>query len=184
MIGAGQGLSYEATSRDMSETNYASARQGAIEDELTYAEEEERLMTALDEIYETFVISCVLAGLVQIKDFWLKKDKYLKHEWIKQPKKWIDPLKESSATKTAMQTGQKTFKQIAAESGRDWRRQVDDMAEVLEYGRKKGIDLEGVIFNAKGKEKDPKKEDAAGQEPTSSEGGGDTTAGGSQSAKE
>lgn len=32
MIGAGQGLSYEATSRDMSETNYASARQGAIED--------------------------------------------------------------------------------------------------------------------------------------------------------
>ena len=83
-----------------------------------------------------------------------------------------------------MQTGQKTFKQIAAESGRDWRRQVDDMAEVLEYGRKKGIDLEGVIFNAKGKEKDPEKEDAAGQEPTSSEGGGDTTAGGSQSAKE
>ena len=36
MIGAGQGLSYEATSRDMSETNYASARQGAIEDEMTY----------------------------------------------------------------------------------------------------------------------------------------------------
>ena len=185
MIGAGQGLSYEATSRDMSETNYASARQGAIEDELTYAEEEERLMTALDEIYETFVISCVLAGLVQIKDFWLKKDKYLKHEWIKQPKKWIDPLKESSATKTAMQTGQKTFKQIAAESGRDWRRQVDDMAEVLEYGRKKGIDLEGVIFNAKSKEKDPEKEDAAGQEPSSEEGGGgDTTAGGSEAAKE
>ena len=185
MIGAGQGLSYEATSRDMSETNYASARQGAIEDELTYAEDEEKIMTALDEIYETFVISCVLAGLVQIKDFWLKKDKYLKHEWIKQPKKWIDPLKESSATKTAMQTGQKTFKQIAAESGRDWRRQVDDMAEVLEYGRKKGIDLEGVIFNAKSKEKDPEKEDAAGQEPSSEEGGGgDTTAGGSEAAKE
>ena len=85
----------------------------------------------------------MLAGLVQIKDFWIKKDKYLKHEWIKQPKKWIDPLKESSATKTAMQTGQKTFKQIAAESGRDWRRQVDDMAEVLEYGRKKGLTWKG-----------------------------------------
>ena len=34
MIGAGQGLSYEATSRDMSETNYSSARQGMIEDGL------------------------------------------------------------------------------------------------------------------------------------------------------
>lgn len=144
----------------MSETNYASARQGSIEDELTYADEEERLMEALDEIYDTFVISCVLAGKVQIKDFWENKDKYLKHEWVKQPKKWIDPLKESSATKTALNTGQKTFKQIAAEEGRDWRRQIDDMAEVLEYGRKKGIDLEGVFYNGKGNQTDPKKEEA------------------------
>ena len=44
MIGAGQGLSYEATSRDMSETNYASARQGAIEDEMTYQEEVEAIL--------------------------------------------------------------------------------------------------------------------------------------------
>ena len=161
----------------MSETNYASARQGAIEDELTYAEEEEKLITALDEIYETFVISCVLAGLVQIKDFWSKKDEYMKHEWIKQPKKWIDPLKESSATKTALQTGQKTFKQIAAESGRDWRRQVDDMAEVLDYGHKKGIDLEGVIFNAKSKEKDSEETNgkAASPEEGSNTAGGNTT---------
>lgn len=153
LVGAGQGISYEATSRDMSETNYSSARQGAIEDELTFAEEEEQILAVLDEIYETFVISCWLSGMIQAADFWDKKEEYLEHEWIKQPKKWIDPLKESSATKTAMQTGQKTFKQIAAENGRDWRTQVDDMAEVLEYGKKKGIDLGGVIFNAKASEK-------------------------------
>ena len=47
LVGAGQGISYEATSRDMSETNYSSARQGAIEDELTFAEEEERLLPGL-----------------------------------------------------------------------------------------------------------------------------------------
>lgn len=153
LVGAGQGISYEATSRDMSETNYSSARQGAIEDELTFAEEEEQILAVLDEIYETFVISCWLSGKIEAADFWDKKEEYLEHEWIKQPKKWIDPLKESSATKTAMQTGQKTFKQIAAENGRDWRTQVDDMAEVLEYGKKKGIDLGGVIFNAKTSEK-------------------------------
>lgn len=49
MIGAGQGLSYEATSRDMSETNYASARQGAIEDEMTYQEEVDAIMDVMDE---------------------------------------------------------------------------------------------------------------------------------------
>lgn len=80
----------------MSETNYASARQGAIEDEMTYQEEEEAILAILDEIYETFVISCYLTGLIKVnKDFWTKKDDYLEHGWIKSPKKWIDPLKES-----------------------------------------------------------------------------------------
>lgn len=44
--------------------NYASARQGAIEDEMTYQEEEEAILSILDEIYETFVISCYLTGLI------------------------------------------------------------------------------------------------------------------------
>lgn len=149
LIGAGQGISYEAMSRDMSQTNYSSARQGSIEDELTFVEEEEQIISILDEIYETFVISCVVNGLVKIADFWDKKDEYFSHEWIKQPKKWIDPQKESSATKTALNTGQKTYKQIAAEGGRDWRRQIDDMAEVLEYAQSKGIDFGGVMFDGK-----------------------------------
>lgn len=149
LIGSGQGLSYEATSRDMSETNYASARQGMIEDEMTYQEEEEAILEIMNEIYETFVISCVLAGNISLNNFWNKKDDYMKHEWVKQPKKWIDPLKESSATKTALNTGQKTYKQIAAEAGKDWRQQIDDTAEVIEYARQKGVDMEGVIFGGK-----------------------------------
>lgn len=170
MIGAGQGLSYEATSRDMSETNYASARQGAIEDEMTYQEEEEAILAILDEIYETFVISCYLTGLIKVnKDFWTKKDDYLEHGWIKSPKKWIDPLKESSANKTALNTGQKTYKEIAAENGRDWKQQIDDNLEVIEYAKKKGYDLGGVIFDGKlGSEKEepkpepPKPDDQTG----------------------
>ncbi len=150
LVGAGQGLSYEATSRDMSETNYASARQGAIEDEMTFQEEKEMILAILDEIYETFVISCYLAGLIKAQgDFWEKKDDFLCHEWIQPPKKWIDPQKESGAMKTAMNIGVKTYKQIAAENGTDWRTQIDDMAEVLEYAAEKGIDLGGVIFDGK-----------------------------------
>ena len=149
MIGAGQGISYEATSRDMSETNYSSARQGAIEDELTFEEEIEKVKALLDEIYETFLISCWLAGLIPVADFWENKEDYFIHEWIKQPKKWIDPQKEAGATKTALNTGIKTYKQIAAENGTDWRTQIDDMAEVLEYANEKGIDLGGVFYDGK-----------------------------------
>ena len=154
LVGAGVGISYEATSRDMSEATYSSARQGMIEDELTYGEEKELLMEVLDEIYETFVISAVLCGALNIPAFWNDKERYLSHDWTQEPKPWIDPQKESRANETALQTGQKTYKQIAAENGRDWRDQVDDIAEVIEYGREKGIDMESVLFGVKKKEED------------------------------
>lgn len=147
LVGAGQGISYEATSRDMSESNYSSTRQGIIEDEMTYAEEKEMLMEVMDEIYETFVISLWLSGNIMVKDFWGNKDKYLEHAWIIAPKKWIDPQKEANANRIALNTGQKTFKQISAEQGRDWKEQIEEIAEVLEYAKGFGIDMGSVIFN-------------------------------------
>ena len=149
LVGAGQGISYEATSRDMAESTYSSARQGLIEDDLTYKEDKELLIEILDEIYETFIISAVLCGALSIPRFWKEKERYLAHEWVQEPKPWIDPYKESNANMIALKTGQKTYKQIAAENGRDWRDQVDDMAEVLEYGKEKGIDMGGVLFGIK-----------------------------------
>ena len=156
IIGAGLGLSYESTSRDMSQTNYSSARQGIIEDELTYQEEAELLAETMREIYETFVISAVLAGAVNIPRFWEDKRNYLRHKWVEAPKPWIDPLKEAKATQIALQTGQKTFKQISAEGGRDWQGQIDDMAEVAEYAASKNITIGGACVAGTGKQDDPK----------------------------
>lgn len=146
LVGAGQGLSYETTSRDMSESNYSSARQGMIEDDLTYVDDKDQLMEMMDEIYETFIISLVLAGKVEIMDFWTGKEIYMEHTWIQAPKRWIDPLKEANANKTALNTGQKTWGDLASENGKDWKEQIDEMAEILEYGNSKGIDMGGVIF--------------------------------------
>ena len=132
MISSANGLSYEATSRDMSETNYASARQSMIEDDLTYDEEKELLIECLlDEVYESFVISCWLKGVISPADFWEKKDQYLSHEWVIKPKRWIDPAKEANANATMLKTGQKTFQQICAENGRDWKKVVDEIEEAF-----------------------------------------------------
>lgn len=147
LVGAGQGVSYEATSRDMSQSTYSSTRQSIIEDDMTYAEEKELLMEVMDEIYETFVISLWLTGNIKVRDFWDKKDMYLEHTWIVAPKKWIDPQKEANANRIALATGQKTFKQIAAEQGRDWKEQIEEIAEVLNYAKELGIDMGGVIFD-------------------------------------
>ena len=146
LIGAGQGLSYEAVSRDMAGATYSSARQNAIEDEVTYAEDVEKLVAFMSEVYENFVISGYLAGLFNMPGFWDKKADYLSHSWTKAPKKWIDPTKESNAEKIALQSGQKTFQDVCAERGKDWKEAVQETAEVLEYGRKVGIEMGGVIF--------------------------------------
>lgn len=149
MVAGGFGLSYESVTRDLSETTYASARQGAIEDEVTFAAEREQIISILDEIYETFVISCYLQGLLPIRDFWERKDKYLAHEWVRQPKPWIDPAKEAAANKTALETGLKTYQQLAAENGMDWQDMADAIAEVHEYGEKLGLDLTGLFYQGK-----------------------------------
>ena len=174
MIGAGQGISYESTSRDMSETSYSSARQGLIEDNLTFAEETEQLIAVMDNIYQAFLEACILAGKLNIARFWSQEDKYLQHEWIKQPKAWIDPLKEANATKTALNYGIKTFKQIAAENGRDWKAQIDDIAEVNEYAMSKGIDLGGVLFDGKIRQEGGEDDGTEGgdETPDAAEGGG------------
>ena len=36
---------------------------------------------------------------------------------------------------------------VAAENGRDWKAQIDDMVEVNEYAKSKGLDLGGVLLN-------------------------------------
>lgn len=146
LIGAGQGLSYEAVSRDMKGATYSSARQNAIEDESTYAEEIELLTAFMSEVYENFVISGYLCGLFNMPGFWDRKEDFLDHSWVKAPKRWIEPAKEATAEKTALQSGQKTFQDLCAERGKDWKEAVDEMAEVLEYGRKAGIEMGGVIF--------------------------------------
>ena len=170
LIAAGQGLSYEAVSRDMSGATYSSARQNAIEDENTYTEDVELLTDFMSEVYETFVISCYLSGLVDMPGFWDKKAEYLSHTWTKAPKKWIDPAKESTAGKTALQSGQKTFQDVCAEQGKDWKEAVNEMAEVLEYGRSVGVELGGVILEMERQQhsrtpqaNDPKRDRNSGQ---------------------
>ena len=117
---------------------------------MTYAEEDELLLDILDEIYETFIISAVLSGALTIPDFWERKEDYFNHCFDKPPKPWIDPSKEATATQIALRNGQKTFKQIAAENGSDWQKQVDDICEVLKYAKDKhGVDLGGVILGQK-----------------------------------
>ncbi|MGJ4851450.1 phage portal protein [Bacillota bacterium Meth-B3] len=141
LAGAGLGLGYETVSRDMSQVNYSSARQGLIEDDMTYKMEQQSLIDhVLTEIYETFFISAVLSGALVIPGFWDEKRKYLNHEWVAQGKAWIDPLKEASANLVAMKSGQKTFREIAGAAGYDWREMLVQIAEERAFMTELGLE--------------------------------------------
>lgn len=142
LIASGQGISYEAASRDLSEANYSSARQATIEDEETFIPEQEKLKDEfLDEAYNAFVISAVLSGAIICPDFWTRIDYYTAHEWNKKPKKWIDPIKEANANKTALETGQKTLIDIYGEEGKDYKTALDEMKKIQDYAAKIGLKL-------------------------------------------
>lgn len=149
LTGSGQGISYEATARDMSQVNYSSARQGLLEDQKTYQIEQTYLIDhMLTEIYETFLISAVLSGAIFIKNFWENKKEFMKHEWTPPGQKWIDPIKEANANKVSLNTNQTTLAEIAAASGHDWKDIVDQRAKELDYMRQKGVFIDDKIGKA------------------------------------
>lgn len=140
LVASGQGLSYESTARDLSGVNYSAARQGLIEDDTTYGIERKSLIQhVLREVYNTFIVSAVISGALVIPDFWARKQEYLRHEWVPPGRKWIDPLREAKADEVAVLQRLKTRAQLAAEAGRDWREDLEQMAVELDYMRTLGL---------------------------------------------
>lgn len=134
LVGSGQGLSYEAISRDMSQVNYSSARQGLLEDQKTYKEMQDFLIDHfLNEVYEEFLNAAILNKNINIKDFYKNKRKYLKHNWIPAGWGWIDPLKEVKANQTAIDSNIDTLARVCAERGEDWREVIEQRARETEY---------------------------------------------------
>nr|DAI01658.1 MAG TPA: portal protein [Caudoviricetes sp.] len=144
LLSAGQGLSYEAVSRDMSQVNYSSARQGLLEDQKTYQRMQRFLIDHfLDVLYEEIVVAGVTSGKLAIPDFWANKAQYLKHTWTLPGWSWIDPVKEVNANKIAMESGQTTLASVCASRGEDWqdvlRQRAKEMALQQELYAEYGV---------------------------------------------
>lgn len=134
LIGAGQGLSYESISRDMSQVNYSSARQGLLEDQKSYREVQDFLIDHfLNDVYEEFLNAAILSSSIKINDFYKHKMRYLKHVWICSGWGWIDPLKEVKANQAAIDSNIDTLARVCAERGEDWRDVIEQRARELEY---------------------------------------------------
>lgn len=141
ITGSGQGLSYEAVSRDMSQVTYSSARQGLLEDKRTYQQWQDYLIEHfLDEVYSEFLTSAVLTGVLKIDigKYFSNKSGYTKHKFITSGWDWIDPLKEAKANETALATGQTALADIISSKGGDWKETADQRAKEIKYAESLG----------------------------------------------
>ncbi|MBP2657887.1 MAG: phage portal protein, lambda family [Firmicutes bacterium] len=140
LVGSGQGISYEMISRDVSKVTYSSARQGLLEDRRTFEPIQEYLIEHFCmEVYVEFLTSAVLAGEVEIKDFWQDKDRYFEHVWIPPGWTWIDPLKDVKASGQEVDANFATLEEKCAEQGKDWKEVVDQRSREKKYLKDKGI---------------------------------------------
>lgn len=142
MIAAAMGLSLESTSRNVERVNYSSARQNLLADENTYKQMRKELIEYfLRPLYKRFVNICYLVGLLDGVGFEPNNKDYYKATWLAPSLGWIDPKKEAEANSINLQNGGKSFQTFCAEQGADWKERIDEIAEVQEYAKSKGVEL-------------------------------------------
>ena len=142
LAGAGLGLSYELMSRDFNSSSFSAARQGMLEDRKTFEPIQQFLSAHLCmPIYREWLDTCVLAGVLDIPDYFSNREAYQTVEWVTPGWSWIDPQKEVSADISAIQNGGKTLSQWCAERGYDWREQLEQMALEKETAESLGLKL-------------------------------------------
>lgn len=142
LAGAGLGLSYELMSRDFNSSSFSAARQGMLEDRKTFEPIQQFLSAHLCmPIYREWLDTCVLAGVLDIPDYFSNREAYQAVEWVTPGWSWIDPQKEVNADISAIQNGGKTLSQWCAERGYDWREQLEQMALEKETAESLGLKL-------------------------------------------
>lgn len=135
LLSAGQGLSYETVSRDLSNVNYSSARQNLLEDRETFDGWQRFIIEHFCEfVYQEFISALILRGILcgNVSDF-------NEHKWISSGYNWIDPLKEAKANEAALASNQTTLEILCAEKGLDYKEVLIQRAKEKELMRELDI---------------------------------------------
>lgn len=134
LLSAGMGLSYETVARDLSQSNYSSARQNLLEDKETYKSWQRYLIDHFcEDVFTEFINALRLKGIIPLNMI------DIPHEWVGSGWSWIDPLKEAKADEVALTNNLTTLQRVCAEKGLDWK-------EVLEQRRKEKELLEELCL--------------------------------------
>ena len=168
-IAAGVGLDYATVSRDFSQGNYSSQRQGLIE---TWGETDpiQALLrdTVLTPIRDEFVTLAIVEGRLDAPGFlsdpaWA--DAYLACDWQPPPKPWIDPARQAAAIKIALEQRLTTRRAELNRLGEDVREVLRQTADEQALADELGVRLPEAGGDARAAPVEPRPTKAPPGEP-------------------
>ena len=154
-IAAGVGVSYEALSKDYSQSNYSSSRLALLDDRDQWRVLQNWLIETLHyRVYEEWLDIAVVMGAVSIpaSSYQAMKDQYQQVRFKPRGWSWVDPEKEINAARAALRVGLTTRADIIAEQGGD----ISDINNQLVL-EKEFSDSTGLVFDG-----DPSKVNGSG----------------------
>ena len=145
-VAAGVGVSYEALSRDYSQSNYSSSRLALLnERDLWRSLQQWLIRNYLTRIYRRWLDSAVLAGVVKMpQDYFTNKKRYQEVRFKPRGWSWVDPAKEVQAYAAAVQNGFMSRSDVISAIGNGQDREDVDKAiqSDREQAQKLGLDFD------------------------------------------
>lgn len=154
-VAAGVGMSYESLSRDYSQSNYSSSRLALLDDrDLWRVLQGFVIRNFRADIHKEWLQAAVLAGDVNIPDFFSNQKKYQKVRFKPRGWSWIDPAKEVAAYKMAVRSGFMTVGDVISKTadGEDFEDIMKRHHSELETMKEMGLvfDTNPAVVNDKG----------------------------------
>lgn len=144
-VATGVGVSYDLVTRDI-QGNFSAARQNMLEDRKTFEPLQQFLIDHFcQRIWEEFVKSCYLSGILKVPDFSQDPERYYSVNWLTPGWSWIDPTKEVMANKESIKAGLTTMADVCASQGLDWEEVFEQQAQERQRAEELGIELD--VFN-------------------------------------
>jgi lambda family phage portal protein len=138
--GIGMGVSYHGLTGDLSEVNYSSLRQGALDERDVWAELQRFFIDrALEPIFAEWLPLAAAAGGLAIPIEAL--DRARPHLFQPRGWEWVDPLKEIEADAKAIALGTKSRTRICADRGVDFEDVLAELAAEEALAAQYGVKL-------------------------------------------
>lgn len=139
-ISAGLGVSYNSLANDLEGVNYSSIRAGLLEEREAWKTTQAWFVEHLvDPIFREWLTYALLSDALQLPA--TKEWKFRNIEWKPRRWPWVDPKKDVEAAVIQVENGFKSRRSIVTESGGDFEKTVEEIAQDKEFAEGKGVNI-------------------------------------------